>query len=396
MEARPTTKLPTLLPADILLLLLPCCCYISSFFKGSLKMYSENEQPNTSSSNEFTGANHHQQFNASNSFVPVQYHHTNQPQQHRYATSFNVSQQGQGQQQSFPFCSTSNSFQHASLSRIVGGTGRTTTATSAFTPTDMLLYTNGTPPLPPSHTHSHTLTHFHSGSTPSTTKSSFGGYGSSKGENSTPFNSSMRTFSGSSALPACFDEQLKLSRKRGRSNEQDLQNRITPQHTTSSSSSLPSSSSSSSSSSTSISPFNTNTNTTSSSAFTTTSRSSDYHDEFVRESVKRLRSCSPTDDVNSTTHQYSVPTGGRQSVHSFSEHTTSFEPHRPEISPMRDSKKRGRTTTETESKKVSIFHRPWEAYPSDREREFRRNGHAQQNGHSGRRHSKSARLQYTT
>jgi len=102
-----------------------------------------------------------------------------------------------------------------------------------------------------------------------------------------------------------------------------------------------------------------------------------------------------------TNKSSSTPTNGHQSSspHDSSHHNniTTFSTERIQISPMRDSKKRGRNTeTDSNPRKASLFHRPWEAYPSARERQFRRDGQTQQHGHAGRRRSKSARYQYET
>ena len=192
-----------------------------------------------------------------------------------------------------------------------------------------------------------------------------------------------------SALPACFDEQLNLSRKRNRKEHPEEQSPMgsysLTTHTTSSSSS--------SSSSLSSSLVNSNHN----SSFDNNIKSSqqlelleqDRHDHnFVHGNAKRLKSTS-------------TPTNGHQSSspHDSSHHNniTTFSTERIQISPMRDSKKRGRNTeTDSNPRKASLFHRPWEAYPSARERQFRRDGQTQQHGHAGRRRSKSARYQYET
>ena len=123
---------------------------------------------------------------------------------------------------------------------------------------------------------------------------------------------------------------------------------------------------------------------------------------------QNINDCANTATPSLTQQQFaftnkssSTPTNGHQSSspHDSSHHNniTTFSTERIQISPMRDSKKRGRNTeTDSNPRKASLFHRPWEAYPSARERQFRRDGQTQQHGHAGRRRSKSARYQYET
>jgi hypothetical protein len=56
------------------------------------------------------------------------------------------------------------------------------------------------------------------------------------------------------------------------------------------------------------------------------------------------------------------------------------------------SRKRQRGPLPPETKRPSLFHRPWEAYPTELEKNYCRSSAKQ--GHAGRRHHKSARHAY--
>ena len=170
-----------------------------------------------------------------------------------------------------------------------------------------------------------------------------------------------------SALPACFDSKLNLCKKRGR--DQDSTSVVTSE------------------------------SWNSGARVGQPSLHVHKDDAFLNERTKRLRACSPSDGNSSKTGlQHDVAhlcASSPQSpqLHHQQQHQQ-HQQHQQQLHQQNDSKKRGRSNDTSPTRKPSLFYRAWEAYPSAREKQQRRDGNADQNLHFGRRHNKSARTHH--
>ena len=263
---------------------------------------------------------------------------------------------------------------------------------SAFAPTGVS-FGNGSSRAnhPPNHHHQHHHHHHHQQNNNNNTFNSFSSSTSSSSSSSSPHLS--RTDSRGHQpqspqwpLPARFGEQLNLSRKRSRQEEEqqqqhqhdqnnpmDRQKRLRSQ------------------------PGKRNTTPTPPTNNYAQSLSSlslfSGHKESGGGMMNMHNMNSGMNNMNNRHQQRTTTPSSFSSASSssFSSSSSATTAPRVQVSPMHDSSKKRRRDSELvdHQRKPSLFNRPWEAYPSAREKQLRRgSSHSSQNGHAGRRHSK--------